>query len=288
MVFVYGFSETESIVLSFEMVRRVSYREIFIHAGAWLAFFFYEWIFKQGIINNPETSWFHFQVVLIRVLSLIPAVYLTLYSLIPRMLFRGERVRFTLALIVTILVDAFVMKSLTWWLVLSGREGFASSYGESLCNVTGWLIFSGNIAFNISFAAMLYLMNKWAIDEKRRQVLETAKKEAELSLLKSQVQPHFIFNTLNNIYALARKNATHTAEMIHRLSNLLAYMIYDSNRDWISLKQELTYIDDYIEIEKIRYGERLDVSIQVYAEVDNILVPPLIVLPLWRTVSSMV
>jgi two-component system, LytTR family, sensor kinase len=256
-----------------------SVRLLLIHGSAWLAFFLYEWIFKQGVLNNPETSYFHFQIVVIRVLTLMPVVYFTLYFLMPVLLFRGHRFGFVSGLMLAIVIDAFVMKSMTWVLILKGREGFADTYWKSLGNITGWLIFSGNIAFNISFAAMIYLINKWAIDEKTRQQLQTAKKEAELSLLKSQVQPHFIFNTLNNIYALSKRQAAETSEMIHRLSNLLAYMIYDSNKEWISLRQEVAYIEDYIAIEKIRYGDRLDVSLQIYTDTSRLTVPPLILLP---------
>ena len=251
-----------------------------MHAAAWTLFLLYEWIFKQGVLNNPETSVFHLKIVAIRVLVLIPAVYVTLYYLVPWLLLKGRRALFVVALIGTIAVDTFVMKTLNYFLVLQGVKGFAPTYLDSICGLTGWLIFMGNIAFNISFALMIFFINKWVQDDRKRKELEAAKKEAELQLLKSQVQPHFLFNTINNIYALSKKDAAQTTEMIYRLSGLLEYMLYDSNREWIALQRELTYINNYLELEKIRYGSRLDVSFTTYGQLENVQVPPLILLPL--------
>jgi sensor histidine kinase YesM len=171
------------------------------------------------------------------------------------------------------------MKTMNYFLVLKGVEGFAPTYLKSISGLTGWLIFMGNIAFNVSFALMFFFINKWVIDDKKRKELEAANKEAELQLLKSQVQPHFLFNTLNNIYALSRQGSPDTTEMIYRLSGLLEYMLYDSNREWTLLSRELAYIQNYLEIEKIRYGNRLDVSFNIFGNTEALLIPPLVLLP---------
>jgi hypothetical protein len=254
-------------------------KHIAIHAAAWTLFLLYEWIFKQGVLNNPQTSVFHLKIVAIRVVALLPAVYFTTGYLVPRLFFRGRKGWFVLALLGTITADTFLMKTLTYFLVLEGVPGFAGSYIQSLSSLTGWLVFMGNIAFNISFALMFFFINRWLQDDRKRQALETAKKEAELQLLKSQVQPHFLFNTINNIYALSKKGSPDTTEMIYRLSGLLEYMLYDSSREWISLEQEIRYIKNYLEIEKIRYGTRLDVLFTPFGNWQGVEVPPLILLP---------
>ncbi len=158
---------------------------------AWLLFLLYEWIFKQGILLKPETSIFSLKIVTIRVLVLIPAVYISLYWLVPRFFLRGKRFAFILSLFGLIVASTLVMKTLNYFLVLKGVEGFALTYMKSISNLTGWLTFMGNIAFNVSFALMFFFINKWIINEKKRTELEAANKEAELQLLKSQVQPHF-------------------------------------------------------------------------------------------------
>jgi two-component system, LytTR family, sensor kinase len=253
-------------------------RNILAHSLAWILFLLYEWLFKQGVFNNPDTAIFHLKIVVIRVAVLLPAVYFTLYYLVPQLFLRGKRLQFLLSLLGTIMLTTLVMKTFNHFLVLRGLEGFAPTFLKAISGLNGWLIFMGNIAFNISFALMIYFINKWVKDDKKLQELKAANKEAELSLLKSQVHPHFIFNTLNNIYALSKKGASNTSEMIYRLSGLLEYMLYDSNKEWISLEKEISYIKNYIEIEKIRYGNRLDVSFDLYSLSKGLSIPPLVIL----------
>ncbi len=127
---------------------------------------------------------------------------------------------------------------------------------------------------------MIYLLGKWKRHQHLTEVLLKEKVAAELQLLKSQVQPHFIFNTLNNIYMLSLKGSAQTSDMIHRLSSLLSYMIYDSKQDTIEFNKELDYVRNYIDLEKIRYGDRLDIQLNVFNNTKNISVPPLLILPL--------
>lgn len=113
----------------------------------------------------------------------------------------------------------------------------------------------------------------------REKGLVKEKLEAELKFLRTQTNPHFLFNTLNNIYALARKKSDDTADVVLKLSKLLRFMLYESKNDSISIADELKVLNDYIELEKIRYNERL--TIRFTRSIDNELQPiaPLILLP---------
>lgn len=115
--------------------------------------------------------------------------------------------------------------------------------------------------------------------KEREKGLVKEKLEAELKFLRTQTNPHFLFNTLNNIYALARKKSDDTAEVVMKLSKLLRFMLYESKNDSITIAQELRVLNDYIELEKIRYNERL--TIRFTRAIDNELQPiaPLILLP---------
>ncbi len=115
--------------------------------------------------------------------------------------------------------------------------------------------------------------------KEREKNLEKEKLEAELKFLRTQTNPHFLFNTLNNIYALARKKSDFTADVVMKLSKLLRFMLYESKKEFITLAEELRVLDDYIELEKIRYNDRLKLSFT--REVDNEQQPiaPLILLP---------
>ena len=103
---------------------------------------------------------------------------------------------------------------------------------------------------------------------------------AQLELLKSQVHPHFIFNTLNNLYALSLHQDPRTPDLIHRLSSLLSYMLYESKDAVIPMAKEVEYVLNYVELQKIRYSDRLDVSINIFGSLDRFYVTPLILLPL--------
>lgn len=112
------------------------------------------------------------------------------------------------------------------------------------------------------------------------QQLRIEKQQAELNYLKSQTNPHFLFNTLNNIYSLARDKSDLTPESILRLSKILRFMLYEAGGEYISIDKELKIIGDYIELEKLRYDESLRINFNHNVENMNQALPPLILIPL--------
>jgi sensor histidine kinase YesM len=112
------------------------------------------------------------------------------------------------------------------------------------------------------------------------QQLRIEKKEAELNYLRSQTNPHFLFNTLNNVYSLARDKNDLAPESILRLSKILRYMLYETSGDYIAIEQELKIISDYIELEKLRYDESLRMNFNYNIEDMKQAVPPLLLMPL--------
>ena len=128
-------------------------------------------------------------------------------------------------------------------------------------------------------AATIVLLKKWYQDEQNRKKLSEEKLEAELNFLKSQVHPHFLFNTLNNLYALTLTKSDKTPDIVLKLSDLLDYMIYKSNSPLVPLPKELETLEGYIELEKMRYNERLDLKYEVNGDVDSHEIAPLILLP---------
>ncbi|HEX7757574.1 MAG TPA: histidine kinase [Niabella sp.] len=102
---------------------------------------------------------------------------------------------------------------------------------------------------------------------------------AELQLLKAQVHPHFLFNTLNNIYAFSLENSPKTPGLILKLSSLLSYMLYDCKAKEVRLEKELEIMQHYIELERERYGNKIDISWNVDGESQSIFIAPLMMLP---------
>ena len=112
------------------------------------------------------------------------------------------------------------------------------------------------------------------------QKLRIEKQSAELNYLKSQTNPHFLFNTLNNIYSLARDKSDLAPESILRLSKILRFMLYETNGAFIAIEQELQIISDYIELEKLRYDESLSINFNYDVEDMKQAIPPLLMIPL--------
>lgn len=112
------------------------------------------------------------------------------------------------------------------------------------------------------------------------QKLRIEKQEAELNYLKSQTNPHFLFNTLNNIYSLARDKSDLAPESILRLSQILRFMLYETGGAYIAIEQELKIISDYIALEKLRYDDSLHVNFNYDIEDMKQALPPLLLMPL--------
>jgi LytS/YehU family sensor histidine kinase len=136
-----------------------------------------------------------------------------------------------------------------------------------------------SLASVILFAVVRNMYNNIRLKQVAQQLL-VEKKEAELNYLKAQTNPHFLFNTLNNIYSLARDKSELAPESVLRLSKILRYMLYETSGDFISVEKELKIIDDYIALEKLRYDESLHITFKKDIEDLNVSIPPLLLIPL--------
>ncbi len=132
-----------------------------------------------------------------------------------------------------------------------------------------------------ALAATIKLFKAWFIDQNQKQALINQKQQAELNFLKTQIHPHFLFNTLNNLYALTLKKADEAPDVVIKLSELLRYMLYECSEKFVPLSKELTFLSNYIELQSIRHDKNL-VSIEYKPDGDstNKVIAPLLLLPL--------
>ena len=141
----------------------------------------------------------------------------------------------------------------------------------------------GQTAFSMGsvffFGILRHIYNYIKLKQATQQ-LRIEKQEAELNYLKSQTNPHFLFNTLNNIYSLARDKSDLAPESILRLSKMLRFMLYETGGAYIAIEQEIKIINDYIELEKLRYDESLQVNFNHNLEDMKQAMPPLLLIPL--------
>jgi hypothetical protein len=129
------------------------------------------------------------------------------------------------------------------------------------------------------FCSMIVLFKYWMKKQRDWMQAEKEKITAELQLLKAQVHPHFLFNTLNNIYSFSLENSPKTSQLILKLSSLLSYILYDCKTDEVLLEKEITVMKDYIDLEKERYANRLEVSLNIEGDIKDKLIAPLLLLP---------
>lgn len=149
--------------------------------------------------------------------------------------------------------------------------------------IKGSSVLEAQMAFSVSsvcfFGIIRHIYNYVKLKQSAQQ-LRIEKQEAELNFLRSQTNPHFLFNTLNNIYSLSRDKSNLAPESILRLSKILRYMLYETSGSFIAVEQELKIMSDYIELEKLRYDESLKINFNYDVENMKQALPPLLLIPL--------
>ncbi len=130
----------------------------------------------------------------------------------------------------------------------------------------------------VALSTAMKIMEQWRMTEKRAIQAESDKASAELSFLKAQINPHFLFNTLNNIYTLTLMKDDHAPDSILKLSNIMRYVTDDAMTDFVPLQQEVDCIKDYIELQRLRLGEKTKVDVEISGDIDDKKVPPLILM----------
>jgi two-component system LytT family sensor kinase len=132
--------------------------------------------------------------------------------------------------------------------------------------------------FFIVISSLLKFAIDWFANDRIQRNLESEKKDMELQFLKSQLNPHFLFNSLNNIYSLAYQKSDKTADAVLKLSEIMRYMIYESNDSWVSLRKEIAYVQSYIELQKLRFKDGAAVELSLNGEIDDQQIVPLILI----------
>lgn len=130
----------------------------------------------------------------------------------------------------------------------------------------------------ITLSVAMDLTRRWRSTMERASRAEADRANAELSFLKAQINPHFLFNTLNNIYSMAVTRNEHTAGMVMKLSNIMRYVTDDVNEDFVSLQSEVDCITDYIDLQKLRLGKKVTLDFSVAGDLDHKKISPLVLM----------
>lgn len=136
-----------------------------------------------------------------------------------------------------------------------------------------------NLFFVVSTAIAIKFYKRWNEKDFQEQKVQKEKVEAELQMLKTQINPHFLFNTLNSIYVLAMKQSELTANTVMKLSDILDYILYRIDTPKIAISNEINIIENYIELEKIRFSNRVDLNFNTDLKSQGIQIPPMLIIP---------
>ncbi len=227
--------------------------------------------------SSSEAGKIDFIYTLIFLGTLALPVYLNLYFLIPRWL-SGKHYLIYFFLL-TLLIAVFVVvndQTFDRWIDIVLPDYYFISYFD----------YGDLVLFFISFLAvtsLLKLSKAWFNLYETRQHLAEAEKErkhAELMALKSQINPHFLFNSLNNIYSLALKKSDLAPEAIVRLGNIMRYVIYQSNAEFVKLGDELELLREYIAMQRLRSGKKAQINVETAVADTDLMIAPLLFLPL--------
>ena len=202
-------------------------------------------------------------------------VYFNIYVLIPGLLNRRKYLFYIFSLLLAIGVCAFIDQLLKKMYVHFGSSIFG--YTSDL-NIKNLFTESIGLFYLTGFTTSVKLSKDWIqnlqlMKEKEKQYLET-----ELNFLKTQIHPHFFFNTLNNLYSLTLKKSDEAPEVVLKLSALMSYMLYESNTAKVSLTKEIGYLQNYLDLEKLRFGQRLTVLFEIEGQIEEVSIPPMILI----------
>lgn len=207
----------------------------------------------------------------------ILAAYVTIYFIIPRYFLQKKYVTATLLTILVIVIASFIQRILDF--AVFYPMYYYDWMSGSVFYIPKILKTTLGIYPAVALAAFIKITKHFYNEESKSQELEQQKLRAELNFLKAQIHPHFLFNTLNNLYALTLKKSESSPEVVLKLSELLSYMLYECNSRAVTLHKELNLIENYIALEKIRYNDRLTVNYHVEGEVSKSQIPPMLLLP---------
>lgn len=230
----------------------------------------------------------HFEAAIVEGLLLLPprmaAAYLVSYYIIPQLILKRKYLIGILVFLASFYVLTVISRIL---IVYAFEEIYAKGefHQEPISEIlTDFVaLFRGYFlrVYVPTFFIALFRLIKAQFEEKRkREQLENEKIRAELNFLRAQIHPHFLFNTLNNLYALTLKKSDKAPEMLLKLSDMLDYMLYQCSDPSVPIRKELELLHNYIELEKLRYGERLDFRFETEIDDDKTQIAPLLLLSL--------
>jgi hypothetical protein len=229
-------------------------------------------LFLYNNSNIQNTFWLTLKVRCLKILTVLPIgviqCYIVVYWLIPHFLLRKKYFSFISGAIISSAAVIFFVDLLTY-----NRFDFTSVW----VGIISYISRGGPVVCLVFIT--IKMLKTWYIKEQEKDVLVKENIRAELDLLRAQVHPHFLFNTLNNIYSFILSNPPKAKELVKKLEKMLRYMITECEQPLVPLRKEINLINDYTGLEKVRYGNRLNILVEITGDCNNKTIVPLLMIP---------
>ena len=241
-------------------------------------FFGFTVLFFSSILfvqNGSEGIWQEFSTTLIDAIFFFAYAYITIFLLIPEYLLKAKIVWFLL-LFILIGIGLSALKLVVSDNIFYGAISPENVERNGIVSLRFIVINTKDMTFIVALFCIAKYVKDYLYAENSRKTLERQNKEAQNKLLQSQFDSHFMFNTINNLYALSLLNPLKTKEVISRMKMVLSYIIDESQKDFVLLSDEIKLVENYIELEKLRYGKRLKVDFKVVGDLSGLRIPTMV------------
>jgi len=206
--------------------------------------------------------------------------YFLIYLLIPEFLLNKKYASFILIFITSFSLVVFLEWTLNYFVIYPSVYTDFHKWKGNLSYFSGSaLMIYISLGFVVLLASAIKLARFWLQSQQDKANLEIQSRKSELALLRSQVNPHFLFNTLNNIDALIRKDPDKASDSVMKLSEIMRYFIYEATTDKVSLDKEIQYLSSFIELQRIRYRDPGYISYQVTGNRGSLRIAPMLFIP---------
>lgn len=203
--------------------------------------------------------------------------YFNIYYLMPKFVYRRKYLLYLLLLLASLFVVLLLKFNLTYYLISHNVWPEATVVIDSITPNYALDTMIGEL-YVVTFVTAIKITLDWIKEHKRLTDLEKVQLETELLFLRTQVSPHFFFNTLNNIYSLALTQSKKTPQIILKLSDLMRYLLYETKIERKSLEEEIICIQNYLDLERLRYGEKMVVDMEISGDIKNKKIAPILLL----------
>lgn len=245
------------------------------HFIFWISYFILN-VIRWG--SYYQDYWYSFKSNIITVTLGMLLAYFHVYFLLPKFLFKKKNISYIFFFLIALIVFYIVRTELIFFYINKNvwPESQAPQRAYAFNHIL--VVFLIGI-YDVALVTTIKLAIDWVFDRKRIETLQANQLKTELQFLKAQIQPHFFFNTLNNLYALTIEKSEQAPEVVLKLSEIMEYILYDAKEPKIRLLNEINYIQNYIDLERLRYGEKVNIKLNMLGSIEDQSLPPLLFLP---------